>query len=68
MGKTSLRTKKYKLTDPFLLFYFWYIKRNKKMIAVNRSENLFRSITGKNLNQYFGLGYFNQILKLEDLL
>ncbi len=73
-GKPKSKTKKYKLVDPFLIFYFWYIHPNKKIIERNQSENLFSSITGKNIQQYYGLAFerlcedsFERILERLDL-
>ncbi|MCP4675298.1 MAG: hypothetical protein GY854_07295 [Deltaproteobacteria bacterium] len=56
-GRRS-RTKLYKLTDPFLIFYFRYIHPNRGIIARNRKgENLFRSIAGPTLDQYYGYAF-----------
>ncbi len=52
------RTKLYKLIDPFLIFYFRYIHPNRRIISRNRrGENLFRSITGPTLSQYYGYAF-----------
>jgi len=57
-GKNSgVRTKTYKLIDPFLVFYFHFIEPNKKIIAKNKEYNLFESITNKNLSVYLGLQF-----------
>ncbi len=72
---TGARTRLYKLTDPFLLFYFRYIHDNRDLIGRNRyGENLFRSIVGPSLNQYCGLAFerlgeasINCILELMEL-
>lgn len=51
------RTKLYKLADPFLIFYMRYINKNKDIIAMNTSENLFRSIVGPSIEQYYGFAF-----------
>lgn len=56
-GRQRSRTKIYKLTDPFLIFYFRYIKPNREIISRNRNENLFRSITQSTLHQYYGFAF-----------
>lgn len=58
--KQSLRSKTrlYKLTDPFLIFYFRYLQRNKEIIDRNRTgENLFHSIAGPTIAQYYGYAF-----------
>ena len=53
-----LRTKMYKLVDPFLLFYFRYIRPNRYIIQRNKKgENLFGSIAGPTLQQYYGYAF-----------
>lgn len=57
-GKRRKRTRLYKLTDPFLRFYFHYIHRNQALIARNRKgQNLFRAIAGSTLQQYYGYAF-----------
>lgn len=55
--KKRARTKLYKLIDPFLIFYLRYIDKNKNMISMNTSENLFRSISGPSIEQYYGFAF-----------
>lgn len=59
IGRTAgTRTRLYKLVDPFLVFYFRYIHDNREIIARNRhGENLFRSIVGPSLHQYYGFAF-----------
>ncbi len=57
-NERRVRTKLYKLIDPFLIFYFRYIHQNRGIITRNRSgENLFRSIAGPTLDQYCGYAF-----------
>ncbi len=54
-GRT--RTAMFKLTDPFLLFYFRHMHGNRAIIARNRRENLFRAIVGPTAAQYYGYAF-----------
>lgn len=54
---TGLRTKKYKVVDFFLGFYFRYMHHRMKIISRNKGENLFRSFAGGSLSQYFGFAF-----------
>ena len=57
-GHTRRRTRLYKLTDPFLIFYFRYIHQNLDLINRNKKgEDLFKAITGSTLNQYYGYAF-----------
>jgi uncharacterized protein len=57
-GRRRTRTRLFKLTDPFLRFYFHYIHQNQTLIARNRrGENLLRAITGTTLPQYYGYAF-----------
>ena len=56
-GKQRLRTRIYKLVDPFLLFYFRHMRPNLKTIESNKSENLFRTITRDSMDQYYGFAF-----------
>jgi hypothetical protein len=57
-GRRRTRTQIYKLIDPFLLFYFRYLRGNKPLIARNRgSANLFRAIAGPTIHQYYGYAF-----------
>jgi AAA+ ATPase superfamily predicted ATPase len=52
------RTRVYKLADPFLGFYFRYIHHNRDLINSNTDgDNLFRSIVGPSLDQYYGFSF-----------
>lgn len=51
------RTIRYRLVDPFLLFYFRYVHANRALIAKNRNENLFRAIVGPTQHQYYGYAW-----------
>lgn len=55
--KKRTRTKLYKLIDPFLIFYTRYIDRNRDVISMNTHENLFRSIAGPSIEQYYGFAF-----------
>lgn len=68
--KRRMRTKIYKLTDPFLIFYMRYIHNNKGVISMNTRENLFKSVTQSSIEQYYGFAFerlcedaLNNILK-----
>ena len=69
------RTKQYKIIDPFLIFYFRYIRLNRKVINLNRSnENLFRAIVVPSFPQFQGFAFerfceasIQKILKLLNL-
>lgn len=56
-NKKRTRTKLYKLIDPFLIFYMRYIDKNMNVISMNTSENLFRSIAGSSIEQYYGFAF-----------
>lgn len=57
-GRRRRRTRLYKLTDPFLRFYFHYIHRNQALIARNRrGRNLLRAMAGSTLQQYYGYAF-----------
>ena len=57
-GRNSgVRTKTYKLIDPFLGFYFHFIQPNKKLIEKNNDKNLFEAITRNRLPIFFGLQF-----------
>ena len=51
------RTRRFKLVDPFLIFYFRYIHPHRDLIARNRKENLFRAIAGPSMAQYYGYAF-----------
>ena len=51
------RTVLYKLADPFLIFYFRYLHKNRTLIRRNRGENLFRAIAGPTIQQYYGYAF-----------
>lgn len=55
--KRRTRTKLYKLVDPFLIFYLRYMDKNREIISKNTSENLFRSIAGPSIEQYYGFAF-----------
>lgn len=55
--RPKTRTKIYRLTDPFLIFYFRYIEHNRKLITVNTKENLFRAICRNSIQQYYGYAF-----------
>lgn len=55
--RMRIRTKIYKLTDPFLIFYFRYIHPNIEIILKNRGDDLFHSLAGPSLPQYCGLAF-----------
>ncbi|MCK4547204.1 MAG: ATP-binding protein [Candidatus Eisenbacteria sp.] len=57
-GKRRSRTRSYKLTDPFLIFFFHYIRPNRAVIERNRrGENLYRAIAGPTIQQYYGYAF-----------
>ena len=56
-GKRRSRTVQYKLTDPFLLFYFRFVHDNRAIIERNRRENLYRAIVGPKEEAYFGYAF-----------
>lgn len=55
--KTGLRTKRYKLSDPFLIFYFYFVRPNLKIINANDTHDLFPSITEKKWPIFLGLQF-----------
>lgn len=73
-GSKKTKTKLYKLTDPFLIFYFRYIHKHKELIEKNKNENLFYALAGASLPQYFGFAFerlcedsFDKVRKKLDL-
>jgi AAA+ ATPase superfamily predicted ATPase len=57
-GKRRSRTRSYKLIDPFLIFFFRYIRPNRAVIGRNRrGENLYRAIVGPTIQQYYGYAF-----------
>ena len=57
-GQRRARTRLYKLSDPFLIFYFRYIHPNREIINRNRrGENLLRAIAGSSIQQYYGYAF-----------
>ena len=56
-SRMRTRTKVYKLVDPFLIFYFRYIHHHRSLIEKNKEEDLFRSLVGPSLRQYFGFAF-----------
>ncbi len=57
LRKQTSKTLRFKLVDPFLLFYFRYIHANRNLILRNRGENLFRAIAGSTIAQYYGYAF-----------
>ena len=55
--RPRIKTKQYKLIDPFLIFYFRYMKDHKQLIQCNKNENLFRSIAADSISQYYGFAF-----------
>ncbi|MCK4306143.1 MAG: hypothetical protein KAY24_18025, partial [Candidatus Eisenbacteria sp.] len=52
------RTQSYKLIDPFLLFFFRYMRPNHEIIRRNiKGENLFRAIAGPTIQQYYRFAF-----------
>lgn len=51
------RTRRFKLVDPFLIFYFRYIHPNKELIVRNRKEHLFRALAAPSMAQYYGYAF-----------
>jgi hypothetical protein len=57
-GRRRSRTRSYKLADPFLIFFFRYIRPNRAVIERNRrGENLYRAIAGPTIQQYYGYAF-----------
>lgn len=54
---TGSKTKKYKLIDPFLTFYFHFIQPRKNIIQKNENSNLLESISQAKWNAFFGLQF-----------
>lgn len=54
---TGSKTKTYKLIDPFLVFYFHFIKPNKKIIQNNTNLDFFKSISQAKWNAFLGLQF-----------
>jgi uncharacterized protein len=51
------KTIRYRLTDPFLNFYFWFIEPNRKMINLNTDRDLYSKIVTPKLPIYLGLQF-----------
>jgi len=69
-GLRKSKTKKYKLWDEWLKFYFQYLKRNTAIIELSDDQSLAHQLIGKSINSYLGLGFellciknISQILK-----
>lgn len=56
------KLKKYKLTDPYLRFYFKYIEPNRKLIAHNRSRALFTELVKPHWSAWLGYAFENYCL------
>jgi AAA+ ATPase superfamily predicted ATPase len=53
------KTKKYKVSDEYLRFYFAYLAKNQKAIVINSdsSKNLFLQVSKDNFNVYLGFAF-----------
>ncbi len=52
---------RYKISDPFLRFYFAFVKKNLTIIKKNQSRNLWPSLIAKNWLQWSGYAFENFI-------
>ncbi|HEU5281452.1 MAG TPA: ATP-binding protein [Gammaproteobacteria bacterium] len=55
----SSRLIKYKLTDPYLRFYFKYVEPHRKLIAANRTRNLFTELVKPHWQAWLGFAFEN---------
>lgn len=69
-GIRKSKTRKYKLWDEWLRFYFHYVKRNFSKIQLQQGRGLASQLTEKSIYSYLGLGFemfcmknISQILK-----
>jgi hypothetical protein len=51
------KTIQYRLIDPFLNFYFWFIEPNRKVILLNSDKDLYSKIVLPKLPNYLGLQF-----------
>jgi hypothetical protein len=56
---SSSKLIKYKLTDPYLRFYFKYIEPHHKLITANRSRNLFTELVKPHWQPWLGYAFEN---------
>lgn len=66
--KDNSRFRKYKLTDPYLVFYCKYIEPNLDIISKNTSKNLFKSLVELHLRPWLGIAFENFCLKHQEYL
>ncbi len=59
----GIHTKKYKLTDEYLRFYFKYVKPNLKLISINKQQNLFQRLVKPVWQPWLGFAFENFCLK-----
>lgn len=72
-NRTASRTRKYKLWDEWLMFYFRYMLIHKRTIELKRStHSLFDALTKQSRSVYFGIQFetlcFKSISKILDQL
>jgi AAA+ ATPase superfamily predicted ATPase len=57
LDTNSQKSKKYKLVDEFLIFYFKFIKPNQKMIKNNKKIDLFSKLVKPSWNSWLGISF-----------
>jgi AAA+ ATPase superfamily predicted ATPase len=62
-GSKKTRTRKYRLWDEWLKFYFQYVKKNLTIIKLQNDYGLAHRLTEKSIHSYFGLGFEMLCLK-----
>ncbi len=62
-GTKKSKTKKYRLWDEWLKFYFSYIRKNASIIQMHTGPGLARRILEKSVHSYMGIGFEMLCLK-----
>lgn len=56
-GSRKSKTKKYRLWDEWLKFYFQYVKKNLPLIQLQNEGEIAHRIIGNSINSYLGLSF-----------
>jgi hypothetical protein len=68
IDSNSQKTKKYKLTDEFLIFYFRFIQPHEKLIKNNKKLDLFSKLVRPAWNSWLGISFELFCLKNAELI
>jgi AAA+ ATPase superfamily predicted ATPase len=68
IDSNSQKTKKYKLTDEFLIFYFRFIQPHEKLIKNNKKLDLFSKLVKPAWNSWLGISFELFCLKNSELI